>query len=616
MPGPKVSPKVQPRLFWGRTRFSSRDPAAVSPESPSRIVGSDQTLSCANSIFVSRSLSLPPLLLALMLYGPFQMGPRPPDFDEDVIKQSPTFLKWQGLLPGMKLRYACREFTKDQGDDEERLMRRIMIARRNNIRDHEVLKLARKHTSPSHNTGTSAAATTTTATAPPPPPFRDGVKGGEEGNGVSDVVSAAPSSSAAAVAPTTAAGSQAHSVVSEAPTSAGAAVPSSAAAGQAPVPLAPPTLPIPLAAAPPPPTTTRRRRPASTFSDQQVELEMDVSAVEATRSYRAWQELGEGCEFVYNQKYIKGADGHDWLLRKNIWRRMRYRRDCKKMVERLKGSSSSSTTAYHDDASLSAPGGNDIGETTRDAQNKGDDESTDSDGDNPPIRPKGGATVPAVAERGAVAPPTTGPTSSTSKRKRVPERSDSRKQGRAALPDLVADSSLPHAEGDAVQRSESGDLDGTGMLVQSVQVTHLLQTQSHTSATERAAAAAAAAESILKVTGVADVATAAAAAAADHEAIEAAVAAAESFGKSAHILSPATLAAVTAGEAPLGVAAAAVADLHHHHHHHDQPLDAAALDAAAKLAAATALGQDEDDEAATAAATAVAASAGNLYTTV
>jgi hypothetical protein len=39
----------------------------------------------------------------------------------------------------------------------------------------------------------------------------------------------------------------------------------------------------------------------------------------------------------YNQKYVKGRDGHDWLLRKNIWRRMRYRRENKKMVERLRG---------------------------------------------------------------------------------------------------------------------------------------------------------------------------------------------------------------------------------------------------------------------------------------
>ena len=77
--------------------------------------------------------------------GP-KMGPRPADFDEQVIRHSPTFLKWMSLRPGERLRYACREFIKGQNDDEERLMRRIMIARRNNIRDHETLKQARRTT--------------------------------------------------------------------------------------------------------------------------------------------------------------------------------------------------------------------------------------------------------------------------------------------------------------------------------------------------------------------------------------------------------------------------------------------------------------------------------------
>ena len=62
---------------------------------------------------------------------------------------------------------------------------------------------------------------------------------------------------------------------------------------------------------------------------------MDVAAVEATRSYRTWQALEDGKEFIYNQKYIKGKKSHDWLLRKNIWRRMRYRRENKKMVQAL-----------------------------------------------------------------------------------------------------------------------------------------------------------------------------------------------------------------------------------------------------------------------------------------
>ena len=74
--------------------------------------------------------------------GP-RMGPRPIDFDEDLVRRSPTFLKWETLAEGAKLRYACREFSKGRGKDEERLMRRIMIARRNNVRDHETLKKAR-----------------------------------------------------------------------------------------------------------------------------------------------------------------------------------------------------------------------------------------------------------------------------------------------------------------------------------------------------------------------------------------------------------------------------------------------------------------------------------------
>jgi hypothetical protein len=77
------------------------------------------------------------------------MGPRPTDFDEHVIRQSPTFIKWEQLEIGQRLRYACREFVKGQEEDEERLMRRIMIARRNNIRDHTVLKQARAKRNPS-----------------------------------------------------------------------------------------------------------------------------------------------------------------------------------------------------------------------------------------------------------------------------------------------------------------------------------------------------------------------------------------------------------------------------------------------------------------------------------
>ena len=166
------------------------------------------------------------------------MGARPPDFDEEMIKQSPTYIKWTSLPNGTKLRYACRDFVKGNGDDEERLMRRIMIARRNNLKDHDKLKQARIHTSTPAN---------------------------------------------------------------------------------------------------------KKRRVAnsiSRLSDTQVAKEMDVAAVEGTRSYKVWNELADGEEFTYNQKYIKGKEGHDWLLRKNIWRRMRYRRDNKKLVSSvIKGDS-------------------------------------------------------------------------------------------------------------------------------------------------------------------------------------------------------------------------------------------------------------------------------------
>jgi hypothetical protein len=158
------------------------------------------------------------------------MGARPHDFDEEVIKQSPTFLRWASMPDGAKLKYACREFVKGSGDDEERLMRRIMIARRNNLKDHDKLKKAR----------------IITAAAP--------------GN------------------------------------------------------------------------KKRKVGLSSGLTDPQVAKEMDVPAVEGTRSYKTWMALEDGAAFIYNQKYIKGKEGQDWLLKKNIWRRMRYRRDNKKLV--------------------------------------------------------------------------------------------------------------------------------------------------------------------------------------------------------------------------------------------------------------------------------------------
>ena len=169
-----------------------------------------------------------------MAPGP-RMGPRPHDFDEELIRKSPTFIKWSKLEHGQRIRYACRDFVKGQHQDEERLMRRIMIARRNNLRDHSVLKQARKI----------------------------------------------------------------HSVLA-------------------------------------PPEETSYAQPMASVSDEVVRQEMDVEAVERTRSYRSWSALADGQEFVYNQKYTKGRSGHDWLLKKNIWRRMRYRRENKKRVEALR----------------------------------------------------------------------------------------------------------------------------------------------------------------------------------------------------------------------------------------------------------------------------------------
>jgi hypothetical protein len=71
------------------------------------------------------------------------------------------------------------------------------------------------------------------------------------------------------------------------------------------------------------------------MTDEQVRQEMDVAAVEGTRSFKAWINLPSGAEFVYNQRYIKGHDVQDWLFCKNISRRMRYRRENKRLVARL-----------------------------------------------------------------------------------------------------------------------------------------------------------------------------------------------------------------------------------------------------------------------------------------
>lgn len=189
----------------------------------------------------------------MTMAGP-KMGPRPADFDEQLIRQSPTFIKWLALPKGGKLRYACRDFVKGQGDEEERLMRRIMIARRNNVKDHQTLKRAR------HITSNDA----------------------KQPQDQQQLQTSAP---------------LAKAIKSE---------------------------------------SGRKRRPATVFTDTEIVKEMDVAAVEATRSYRKWKSLKEGEVLTYNQSYIKGDPKHEWLLKKNIWRRMRYRRENKKIVEKLK----------------------------------------------------------------------------------------------------------------------------------------------------------------------------------------------------------------------------------------------------------------------------------------
>ena len=257
------------------------------------------------------------------------MGPRPADFDEPVIRQSPTFIRWMQLAVGEKMKYACREFIKGHAEDEERLMRRIMIARRNNLKDHQTLKRARQttghHQEPEQEQQQQLEQQLEQQQHKT---FQDNGDHHVQQDSLDEKPPAAkvakldpPQGDKAEVATT----SDTTPPESKSPTS-----PSSPSSN---------TGTIPTSAAP------RKRRPASLFSDAHVAKEMDVAAVEATRSYRAWLELPEGAEFVYNQKYVKGKEGHDWLLRKNIWRRMRYRRENKKMVERMKEVESHSTAA-------------------------------------------------------------------------------------------------------------------------------------------------------------------------------------------------------------------------------------------------------------------------------
>lgn len=198
------------------------------------------------------------------------MGPRPDDFNEELVRKAPTFITWENLASGEKLIYSCRKFIKGNADDEERLMRRIMIARRNNLKDHAAIKQMRAAEANSRGVDVSELKK------------RRKVKGDTSKMEQEEIVQLPP---------------------------------------------------IP----PSNPSGTKPRRIAGTIqpSDQEILEEMDVPGVEATRSYKKWQAMPDGEKFVYNQTYEKGKKDHDWLLRKNIWRRMRYRRENKAKVDRM-----------------------------------------------------------------------------------------------------------------------------------------------------------------------------------------------------------------------------------------------------------------------------------------
>jgi hypothetical protein len=196
--------------------------------------------------------------------------------------------------------YACRTFTRGGVDEEERLMRRIMMTRRRNLREHDILQRAREaaamEVERSHQHGRGGAGMTTTTTT----------NGGMEGDD-----------------------NDHHAVVTT----------NLAISDCLPLPLPQPPSPVngnllSLGAS----NSKRRcRAPRSTpLSDEAVLREMDVTAVERTRSYRRWLDLPDGASFTYNQTFVRGGDGHDWLVRKSIWGRMRYQRKNRKKVSNLR----------------------------------------------------------------------------------------------------------------------------------------------------------------------------------------------------------------------------------------------------------------------------------------
>lgn len=193
--------------------------------------------------------------------GP-KMGRRPADFDEVLLRASPTMRKWSYLEKGQGLRYACRGFTKGKEGDEERLMRRILIARRNNIKDHNALKTARSmkrkadremrqekggKSSLQKDAQSNDKKQNVKSHTEDDDPDKDKVQDEEKAENDAEMPATGPFSG------------------------------------------------------------LQKKR--STYSDEAVEEEMDIAAVEATPSYKAWLELPDGEWFVYNCYYKKGKEG-------------------------------------------------------------------------------------------------------------------------------------------------------------------------------------------------------------------------------------------------------------------------------------------------------------------
>ena len=66
---------------------------------------------------------------------------------------------------------------------------------------------------------------------------------------------------------------------------------------------------------------------------------IDYDAVMSTRSFRKWSTLPFGSEFTYNQNFTKGQAGHEELLIRNIWRRMKYRRENRELIQQFEATS-------------------------------------------------------------------------------------------------------------------------------------------------------------------------------------------------------------------------------------------------------------------------------------